>query len=620
MMVNMKNIVKTISIALIVASIVLLNACTNDFDEINTRTDRVTSVSPELIFGLSPVKTLQELSSTNNWFFFGNYSNQWSVVGGGAPHFGFDGRGERIWNNLYSNGLNPLYEIIKNYGDDPVYTNRVAIARIWKAYILSQITAIYGPCPYTDACNGRESIPFDNEETVYRGILKELKDAYTAIDLTKSTTDNYPAKGDPFIGGTLSASAQYTDLNRWIQFAHCIRLRTAVRLTEVPDAWAPGLAQLAREIVVEELDNAENGLLIKDNTGNFWMQFGAEADRINPIYQEVISNPELYLVDPGNFPVIHESFSLWIREETYKDPCADVMCTRGSGGSGRDRFSVWLGRPHSFERPENYQEPQGYSSPYNNRRYADFATVGKAFSGVDAKFYFFSYPELCFIRAEAAFKGYWTKGKTAEAYYYDGIDARCAKYSITGTTVTTYKNQVGIKWSTPSDTVRVGNTIKSTNYRDYLGGFISSYLGGEEDNFKRIIVQHWISLFSQNIDIWTLLRRTEVIPFKPHFGADLNNAYVASRWAFTPERLVYPGNERIINKTETNKAITEFLLDKGNAPAGQPDQVTYRLIFAKDNPGLPMPENGTMAYAAYPYALENMSKNRVENNPFPSFK
>jgi hypothetical protein len=616
----MKKIVRIITVALALTGIVLPNACTDKFDEINTRTDRLTAVSPELIFGLSPVVTLRELTSNNNWYFFGNYSNQWSVIGGTGPHFGFDGRGERIWNNLYSGGLLPLYEIIKNYGDNPVYANRVAIARIWKAYIFSQLTAIYGPCPYTEACNGRSSIPFDSEETVYRGILKELKDAYTAIDLTKSTTDNYPAKGDPFIGGTLGTTAQYTDLDRWAKFAHCIRLQTAIRLTEVPDAWASGLAQEARTIVAEELDNAEQGLLINNNDGNFWMQFGSDADRQNPLYQEVLGNPEIDIIDPGNFPVLHESLSLWIREETYNDPCLDVLCDAGSGGSGRNRFSKWLGRPHSMERPENYQEPQGYSSPYNNLKYRDFAQVGKLFAGVSAKFYFFSYPELCFIRAEAAYKGYWTSGKTAEDYYYEGIDARGIKYGKTASVINTYKNQAGIKWSTPSDTARVGSTIKATNYRDYLGGFVDSYLGGPEDNFKRIIVQHWISLFSQNIEAWTLLRRTEVIPFKPHFGVDLNNGYVDSRWGFTPERMIYPGNERIVNKTEAFKAIDNLLLDKGNAPQGQQDQVTYRLIFAKDNPGLPAPQLGTIAYQAYPYPLENMTKNRMENNPFVNFK
>jgi len=608
----MKKIFQSITIIFALTVILLLNACTDRFGEINTRQDRLTSVDPSLIFGLSPVAILGEMTSNNNWYMFGNYSNQWSVIGGTGPHFGFDGRVERLWNNMYSGGLNPLYEIIKNYDGNPAYTNRVAIARIWKTYIFSELTSMYGPCPYTQACNGLASIPFDPEDVVYRGILKEMKDAYTAIK--PSTTDVYPVAAEPLLGG---------NLERWKQFAHCIRLRTALRLTEVPEAWSPGLAAEAKAIVAEELDNGVNGMLINDITGkeDFFMQFQLGTNE-NPLNKEVIANPELAITDPGNFPVLHESLSLWIRSETYNDPCLDVMCTAGSGGSGRTKFSKYLGRPHSSETPQNYQFPTGFSSPYNNLKYGDFAQIGREFSRVDASFNFFTYSELCFIRSEAKLKGYWTNGKTAEEYYYDGIDARCAKYGKTGTTVKTYKDSKGIKWSTPSDTTAVGTgTSKKWGSfsKDYLGGFVNCYLGGQEDNYKRIIVQHWISLFSRNIDIWTLLRRTEILKFKPHFGADLNNGYVNSRWAFTPERLIYPGNERIINKTETFKAIDNYLLDKGNAPKGQQDQITYRLIFAKDNDGLHASNYGAIALKAFPYDIPNQTKNRDENNPFVNF-
>lgn len=607
----MKNTIQSIIIVLVIA-VALFNACTADFEEINTRKDRLTAVDPDLIFGLSPVAVLNAMTSNNNWYIFGNYGNQWSVIGGSGPHFGFDGRAESIWNNMYSGGLNPCFSIVKNYGDNPVFVNRVAIAKIWRSYIFSQLTAIYGPCPYTEACNGLEAIPYDDEATIYRGIFKELKDAYNEI--TPSTTDIYPAIADPLLA---------SNLDRWKQFAHCIRLRTAMRLTEVPEEWAPGLAQEAREIVAEELDNAENGLLINNNaTGNFFMQFALGTNE-NPLNVQVINDPQRDIVDPGNYPVLHESLSLWIRSETYNDPLLGTLCAKGSGGSGRNKFSNWLGRPYSMETPENFQYPTGWSSPYGGSlKYLDFAQVGREFTKVDAKFYFFTYPELCFIRAEATFKGYWTSGKTAEEYYYEGIDARCEQYGVSGTNVENYKNSKGIKWSTPTDTTATGtgtNAKWGAFSRDYLGGFETSYLGGEEDNFKRIIVQHWISLFSRNIDIWTLLRRTQVLKFKPHFGVDLNNGYVNSRWGFTPERLIYPGNERIINKTQAYKAIDEYLLDKGNASKGQQDQITYRLIFAKDNPGLEAPQLGTPAYTSYPYELVNHTKNRDENNPFVNF-
>jgi len=575
----------------LLATVLILNACTDGFEEINTRPDRTTTTEPEFIFGLTTVATLRELTSNNNWYMFGNYSNQWSVIGGTGPHFGFDGRADRVWNNLYSNALHPLYDIIRDYGENPAYTNRVAIAKIWRSYVISQIVGLYGPCPYSLACSGEVEIPFDKEEDVYRGILKELKDAYTVLN---PQGDAYPAEAEPFL---------QSNINRWSQFAHCIRLRTAARLTEVPEQWASGLANEAKAIVAEELDNAERGQLITGNTGNFYMTFGQEIDNQNPLYREVINNPELLVQDPGNFPVIHESFILWVGPNTYNDPCLSVLMVEGSGGTRVRPLPRYFGRPHSMERPADYQPQQGWSSPYEGLRYADFSTIARTFHGMTANFYFFSYPELCFLQAEAAIKGYWNSGKSAEEYYYAGIDARCSKYSVTGNAVNNYKNSPGIKWSTPSDTTR-----NAANYRDYLGGFVNSILGGEEDNFKRIIVQHWISLFSQNVDIYTLLRRTQVIPFKPHFGVDQNNGYVNGRWGFTPERLVYPGGERNINAKETRNAIDNYLLD--NTLNEYFDQVTFRLIYAKDNPGLPVPEVGSIAYNAFPNPLPNLARNR----------
>jgi len=575
------------------------NSCTNGFDAINTNPDRTTTAQPEYIFGLSTVAAFRALSgnvidvNSASWYIFGNYSNQWSVIGGSGPHFGPDGHGDIIWNNLYTSAILPCNNIVRDYGDNPAYTNRVAIAKIWRSYLFSQIVGLYGPCPYTNACNGAASIPYDNEETVYRGILQELKDAYTAMNLKG---DVYPAAAEPFLA---------SDISRWNQFAHCIRLRTAIRLTEVPDTWAPGLANDARAIVAEELNNAENGQLITNNTGNFYMTFGQDVNNQNPLYRQVVANPQLLSTDPGQYPVIHESLSLWMGPNTYNDPCLDVYMTPGSGGTRPHPLPLYLGRPHSFDMPQNYHAVQGWSSPYSSLKYGDYATIGTTFSKMLANFYFFSYPELCFIRAEAVLKGYWTGSETAEQYYYDGIAARCSKYGITGAAVTTYENSPGIHWSTPTDTTTNGATV----FRDYLGGIVSSILGGEEDNFKRIIVQHWISLFSQNIDIYTLLRRTEVIPFKPNFGPD-QNAYVNALYAFTPERLIYPGSELSINTKETQNAILNYLFD--NTLKDPQDRVTFRLIYAKDNPGLPAPDENSVAYAAFPYPLPNMAKNRQQ--------
>jgi hypothetical protein len=593
-------------------ALLTMNACTEGFEEINTNPNRITAAEPEFIFGLSPVTTLRAIggagenaSRANNWFIFGNYSQMWSVIGGSEPGFTAGGAGDALWNELYSNSLKPLFNIINNYSDQPGYKNRVALAKIWRSYAFSILVGLYGPLPYTDACNGDVSARYDKEEDIYLGILAELKEAYEAINVT-STADKYPATAEPFL---------QSDLARWAQFAHCIRLRTAMRVADCdvhhPDKpWLQSLAATAKAIVSEELTYAENGLLITGNTGNFYMTF--DNNDVNT------RNPLFFIVDQmtpaekkrqlGNLPVLHESLMMWIKPATYNDPVLSVYVKEGDGGTRpRPVNDKYLGRSNPGGVPTGFRWPDGWVDPYANADdYTNFATIGKEFLKSNAVYYFFSYPELCFLRAEAKLKGFWAGAKTAEEYYYEGIDARCLKYGIAQTKIDPYKNSSGIKWSTPTDTLKAG--VITSEFRDYLGGFTNSFLGGEEDNLKRIIVQHWISLFGQNIDAWTLLRRTEVIKFKPRFGADQNGSYVSGTWAYIPERLPYPGAERNINTTETQIAIQDYLYD--NTLNDTQDRITFRLIFAADNPGLPAPPLGTPAYNSYPYPLPNQALNR----------
>jgi hypothetical protein len=607
----MKNKYKIQSITIFLIAVLFMSACTDGFEEINTNPNRVTFVEPEYVFGLTPIATFRELTGNNNWFFFANYSQLWAVEGGGGPHFGYDGRSDRIWNNLYVATLNPLYSIIRNYGDNPAYTNRVAIARIWRAYTFSILVGLYGPCPYTDACNGQPSIQYDKEEDIYHDILKELKEAYTALN-PANANDKYPAEAEPFLK---------SDLNRWSQFAHCIRLRTAMRVAEVDanypaEEWAKSLAAEARAIVAEELDFAENGALINSNDGNFYMTFGEDLDNQNPLYKEMGSlTADALDNNLGNLPVIHESLMLWIKPTTYNDPAWKVLVVEGDGGTRPLPVPTkYLGRPNSMGRPTDYRPIDGYKNPYDNaKKYSNFATIGREFWKMTANFYFFSYAELCFLRAEATLKGYWNKGKSAEEYYYEGIDARCLKYKtdagaiiVKQADIDKYKSSAGIKWSTPTEIN--ANTVE-TEYMDYLGGFVHTFLGGEEDNFKRIVLQHWISLFGQNVDAYTLLRRTEVLQFKPHFDIDQNNGYVGEKWGYIPQRITYPGSERTTNSAATRIAILDYLYD--NTLQNTRDQVTFRLIFAKDNPGLPAPPEGTMAYYSFPYPLPNRALNRI---------
>lgn len=63
-------------------------------------------------------------------------------------------------------------------------------------------------------------LPYDPQKDIYYDMFKELAEASAALDVQGAT----PGKGDLIFNG---------DITRWKSFANSLRLRLAMRLTEV---------------------------------------------------------------------------------------------------------------------------------------------------------------------------------------------------------------------------------------------------------------------------------------------------------------------------------------------------------------------------------------------------
>ena len=638
----MKKIYK--SIIFIVATLVLVSACTDDFEKINTRWDRLTAVEPEYLFGLTTLRTLREVAggsfgggtTQGPYIQFVNHTNQLSTIGGAGPAFQREERG--TWNNIYIHVLNPLTQIIKNYDDSEGHINRVAIAKIWRSYAFSLLVGLYGPLPYVDACNGMPSARFDSEDFIYRSILAELKEAYTALNVENATKDRYPAAADPFI--SLTDDAAY--IERWAKFARCIRLNVAMRLANMlPDNGqnevnyanstlfgrpnmrpiALELQKLAREVVAEELDNAVEGLLINSNADNYFMQFQqSPEDNQNPIFRYVVEAPESEKTGGGgNLPVVHESFIMWLYP--YNDPSWRVYITEGTGeGFGGREIPKNMGRPHMMNTPPEFNSNNlGIGSPYGNFNHFDcYARIGRVFDRMTSRFYFYTYAELLFAQAEATYLGIWTNGKTAKEYYEDGIRARCERENnaaqfgipsipnVSAANINSYINRPGIAWDSDvqdwiDELIANDDAFEDRRIEKFEDWqrLTNSYLRGPEDNYKRIVVQQWINLFMRTWDSYTLLRRTGVLTFKPRWDTSSNGGYLftsddystQATWAYTTNRLPYPGDEFNINSKETGIAIRDLLWDNKLRDLPE-DQITYRLIYTKDAPQIGIGSDG----------------------------
>ncbi len=96
--------------------------------------------------------------------------------------------------------------------------NQVAIARILKAWWFLIVTDAWGNVPYSQALKAVGTIPYDEQQSIYTDLFKELREAIAQFDGGASF------QGDILLGG---------DLSMWRKFANSIRLMMGVRLAKI---------------------------------------------------------------------------------------------------------------------------------------------------------------------------------------------------------------------------------------------------------------------------------------------------------------------------------------------------------------------------------------------------
>ena len=113
------------------------------------------------------------------------------------------------------------------------FQNVKQIARIWRVMLIADFTDSFGPYPL-NAAQGVTPI-FNSVEEVYAFMLTELKEAGAAINTAVEPTAE-EAKGDPAFGynGT-----------QWVKLANSLRLRYAMRLSEVSSTMIDAKAEFA---------------------------------------------------------------------------------------------------------------------------------------------------------------------------------------------------------------------------------------------------------------------------------------------------------------------------------------------------------------------------------------
>ncbi|SMO64545.1 Starch-binding associating with outer membrane [Saccharicrinis carchari] len=227
----MKKMIK-INIVAVLMGFLALVGC-SDFEEINIdpKAASVEQVQIEYIINTSITGAQQNPHVAERAFilYWKIAARQWRGNGSLATGGYSDG-----WSNDYYNSLsdwlkasylavNIADEKLEQGTDLPYTGNLKQVARIWRVYLLSEFADTFGPMPL-DGYSGVNP-NFSDLKSVYYFMLQELKEAAGEINLSD----------DAKVPEDLSKydKAYGFDLLKWKKYANSMRMRLAMRLSEV---------------------------------------------------------------------------------------------------------------------------------------------------------------------------------------------------------------------------------------------------------------------------------------------------------------------------------------------------------------------------------------------------
>lgn len=339
------------------------------------------------------------------------------------------------YSGYYTGALMNLDAIIKMNEN----VNSVSVARIMTAYQYHNMTDKWGAIPYSEALKADAdpaiTLPkFDSQQEIYNSLFLELADAQAKIDLTgpKITDQDLFYKGD---------------MGKWKRFANSLRMRMAMRLSEVDPAKARAEFEAA---------HAAGGFTSVADDAVLW-----------------------YTADPQSR---HPAYTNRLTRDDHAPGAKIVELLRNGDATGLDfaqhdpRLPIWAEPAKS---DGGYRGMPAGHGPGHTIDLSTISRLSERWRGRpdgDAKV--MSYAEVLFNQAEAAFRG-WISGD-AEALYIAGIKASMEYYGIAGD---------------------VADAYLAAHPELALNAAGSSPL-------RQIAIQKWISLFGIGDEGWSEWRRT----------------------------------------------------------------------------------------------------------------
>lgn len=449
-----------------------------------------------------------------------------------TPDYSYgDGWSGQRWAHFYNERSSEYRTLLRAYkfNDNPgKYKNMFYITRIYYVFLALANTDTYGAMPFREYAQARipetNNVKYDTQEEVYDAMFRMLEQAVDSIN--PNDASQYKIDSDDI--------CYFGDVNKWLRFANTLRLRMALRISNV-----------APERAKQEAENALNNQygLMQSNADNMQtvpkyapiemggndsggdenalamcsVAYGGESVMswdLEQFYRNLSTGGGKYQIKTGRTGYEEKTIDprclvCWYRakmtstsiaagEESLREDF--VGCKRGAQAPDIDmgvlNYSITRTEPKPASKNLNKDYWFNYSRP----------TV------------WLGYSESLFLKAEAALRGWTGQDLTmdAEGYFRAGVQASMDYYEIDSSAAQSY-----------IEGLKVLND----------GTFAS---GDNEKILEAIITQKWMAVFPNGNEGWADFRRTDY----PALANQLTNVSGGD----VPEgkmikRLLYPNSE-----------------------------------------------------------------------------
>jgi hypothetical protein len=442
-------------------------------DDINHNPTKATTSDPSYLLTGAEKNSMDYLySSLQNGYLGMHYAQYWSGNSRVADsQYAIDeGNNSAFWTALYKSlyNLNQIIELNNEKGTNLAATNQNAIATVLKVWLFQILTDTYVNIPYSEAFKLSTNITpkYDDAKTIYSSLADTLQAQISALDESKPS----------FEGGDIIYKG---DVASWKILAHSLLLRIAIRMADADPVKARSIIEA----------NYQGAMTSNANNAQFtYLNAAPNKFPLNDSEREVLD--------------FFVSSTLVDYMKSVNDPRLAVYA----------RPAKLTGQITGLRYGTTENDPSRVAA--GNYSYPGTAIYSATMPGI-----LMTYPEVEFILAEAAARGY-TVGDAA-THYTNGIKASMAYWNVT----------------TGVDEYIAGVPYVAADWRNVIG------------------TQKWLALYPQGFQAWFERIRLD---FKKPGGDSLflapYNGSLDPNAPLVPYRITYPTGEQTQNKASYDAA------------------------------------------------------------------